>query len=112
DLIQKGESATLGFKSSVRWDLRDNKLNKDLEKVVVKTVAAFLNSESGGVLLIGVDDNGKVIGLQQDYKTFTRQNRDGFENFLVTILVNAYGKDVSPLIQIDFHDLEGNDVCR
>ncbi len=111
-LIHRGESATLEFKSSVRWDLRDNRHNKDLEKVVVKTAAAFLNSESGGVLLIGVDDNGKAIGLQNDYKTLKRQNRDGFENFLVTLLVNAYGKDAISLIRIDFHNMDGSDVCR
>ena len=111
-LIQRGESAELEFKTSLRWDVRQNKLNRDLESVVIKTVAGFLNSELGGVLLLGVDDRGNVVGLQNDYSTLKKQDRDGFENFLLTLLLDAYGKEVSMLIRIDFHDFQGNDICR
>src|SRR6185369_13409521 len=55
DLIAKGESAELEFKSSARWDVRASRINKELERVIVKTVAAFMNSKTGGTLLIGVD---------------------------------------------------------
>lgn len=111
-LIAQGESATLEFKSSARWDMKENKQNKELEKVIVKTVAAFLNT-NGGTLLVGVDDAGVVVGLQHDYKTMGRkQNRDGYENWLTTLLLDAYGKDKSPLIQISFHQVEGHDICR
>lgn len=111
-LIQRGESAELEFKSSVRWDFRQSRANQDLEFVIVKTVAGFLNSELGGVLLIGVDDAGNVIGLQNDYKTLKRQDRDGFENFLITLLLDTCGKDMSMFIRVDFHDFQGNEVCR
>lgn len=111
-LIQEGESAELEFKSSLRWDLQSGAMNKDLARVIVMTVAAFLNSEDGGVLLIGVDDSGRVVGLAQDYKTLPRQGRDAFETFLTDLLLSSYGNDISPLIRIDFHDLSGDDVCR
>lgn len=112
-LISKGESAELEFKSSARWDMRDNKLNKELEKVIVKTVAAFLNAEKGGTLLIGVDDHGAVVGLQHDYKTIgKKQDRDGYENFLTTLLLDVFGKDCSPFIHITFHEAEGKEICR
>jgi FixJ family two-component response regulator len=112
-LIIRGESDTLEFKSSTRWDLRANKFNKELEKVIIKTVAAFMNSENNCNLLIGVDDSGKIIGLDHDYKTLgKKQDRDGYENFLMTLLLGAYGKDSSPLIQVVFHQVEGKDVCQ
>lgn len=111
-LIAKGESGELEFKSSARWDMRQGKVNREMGLVIIKTVAGFLNSELGGVLLIGVDDSGKVVGLQHDYRTLSKQNRDGFENFLMTLLLDAYGQDVAPLIRIDFHDIQGNEVCR
>lgn len=111
-LIQEGENARLEFQSSARWDMQADRMNRDLEKVIVKTVASFLNSESGGVLLIGVDDNGTVVGLEHDYKTLTNQGRDGFETFLTDILLNSYGNNIGPLIQIDFHEIDGEDVCR
>jgi len=88
-----------------RWDIRQKKASKEIEAVVVKTVASFLNSEAGGTLLVGVDDGGAVLGLEHDYETLgKRQNRDGFENFLTTLLLDAYGKESSPLISITFHE--------
>jgi hypothetical protein len=112
-LIGAGESAGLEFKSSARWDLRENKVNKTMEEIVVRTVAGFLNVESGGTLLLGVDDSGNVLGLENDYKTFSKKpNRDSFENWLTTLLLDRFGKDASPMIQITFHDLDGKDVCQ
>jgi ActR/RegA family two-component response regulator len=111
-LMRKGECAELEFKSTARWDMRQNKVNRDLEGVIVKTVCAFLNTEGGGTLLIGVDDAGNAIGLESDYRTLKRQDRDGYENFLTTLLLGAYGKDVSPHLRIDFQEVEGQDVCR
>jgi hypothetical protein len=111
-LIAKGESATLEFKPSARWDLKLNIANKDMEHVIVKTVAALLNTE-GGDLLIGVADDGSILGLDKDYKMFGKKNsRDAFENFLTTLLLNNLGKDSSALFSITFHVLEGKDVVK
>src|SRR6185295_19985411 len=112
ELIKRGEGAELEFKSSARWDIRQGRVNRDLGGVVLKTVAAFLNSKSGGVLLLGVDDNGRPIGLQHDYRTLKKQDRDGFESFLMDLLLAAFGKDVSTLLAVDFQTVNGNDVCR
>jgi len=112
ELIYRGEGAELEFKSSARWDFRANKVNKDLERVIVKTIAAFLNSEKGGILLIGVDDSGQVVGLQQDYNSIMKKSRDGYESFLTDLLLNATGKDSSLFIQITFHQIQDKDVCR
>ncbi len=111
-LIAQGESADLEFKSSVRWDFRQNKVNRDLSSVIVKTVAAFLNSEKGGTLLIGVADSGEIIGLEHDYMTLHRRDRDGFQASLFTLVLDSCGKDLGNLILIDFHEVQGKDVCR
>jgi predicted HTH transcriptional regulator len=111
-LISKGESNTLEFKSSARWDFKQNKQNKAMEEVVVKTVAALLNTD-GGNLLIGVDDERNVLGLAHDYKLFgKRDTRDAYENFLTTLLLGNFGKDSSALISITIHELDGKDVCK
>lgn len=111
-LISIGKSNELEFISSTRWDYRVNKINKDLEKVIVKTVAAFLNSERGGILLIGVDDSGQIVGLQQDYNSHVKKNRDGYESFLIDVLLNAIGNVSMLLIQITFHQIHDKDICR
>jgi ActR/RegA family two-component response regulator len=112
ELLTRGEGQELEFKSSGRWDVRQGKPNHDLETVIVKTVAGFLNSQSGGILLIGVDDGGTVVGLRNDYRTLRRQDRDGFQSFLTTLLLDAFGKDVSPFIRIDFHGEGDREICR
>src|SRR6185436_15241466 len=89
-----------------------NKQNKAMEEVVVKTVAAMLNTD-GGNLLIGVDDNRNVIGLEYDYKLFGKPDkRDAYENFLTTLLLGNFGKGTSALIAISIHELEGKDVAK
>jgi len=77
--IKDRENPILEFKSSFRYDIKLNRLNPRIfEKSIIKTIAAFMNSE-GGNLLIGVDDNGNAIGLEYDYKFLKKKNSDGFE---------------------------------
>ena len=51
ELIAQGESDRLEFKSTLQWDVRQNQENKKLQYNSLKTIAAFLNTE-GGVLII------------------------------------------------------------
>ena len=111
-LISAGESSTVEFKSSVRWDMRENRLTEPLKYSVIKTVAAFLNS-NGGTLLIGVDDERHVVGLRGDYSQFKKADvRDAFENWLTTQLIDQFGKPASRLYAVTFHEVESQDVCR
>jgi Putative DNA-binding domain len=112
-LIAEGENSSLEFKSSARWDFKEGKASKVMEQVVLKTVAGFLNVESGGTLLIGVNDEGKMVGLENDYRTMGKKpNRDGYENWLTALLLSEFGKDISPLIRITFHVVDSNEICR
>ena len=113
NLISGGESTVLEFKSSVRWDYREHKVNRSLEKLVVRTVASFLNSDHKSSLLLGVSDDGDVIGLEQDYlATGRKQGRDSYENSLMTLFIDSYGREIGPFIQIAFHTLDGKDICQ
>ena len=64
-LIAQGENAPVEFKSTLRYDLRAGKNDLIMTLAVLKTLAAFMNT-SGGVLLIGVKDDGTVIGIGPD----------------------------------------------
>jgi hypothetical protein len=109
--IAQGERAQLEFKSSFRWDLRENKVNRALEAVVMKTLAGYMNG-NGGTLLIGVADDGAVVGLDHDYKTLKKQDRDGFEQALMTAVATKLGADACHQVQIVFHSVDNNEVCR
>jgi len=95
----------------VRGDYKENRLNGDLEKNVVKAVAGFLNAE-GGMLLIGVADDGTLLGLDADFGTLKEKpNQDGFELRLQQILINAMGVENLRYITTDFCKVEGKQLC-
>ncbi len=110
-LLVAGESETLEFKATLRVDLRDNRINHVVERATVKTIAGFLNHR-GGSLLLGVDDAGKVVGIEKDYATFRHKNRDGFELCLMGFVEDSLGADFCSLVHIVFQTVDGRDVCR
>ena len=63
--IRAGERDDIEFKSTLRTSLYSGKADKRIELACVKTIAAFLNSK-GGVLLVGVEDTGNVLGTEAD----------------------------------------------
>jgi len=110
-MIAAGEGLTIEFKSSARWDYREQKSNKALEIVVAKTIAGFLNAE-GGLLVLGVDNTGKTLGLEHDFKTLTKYpDRDGYEQFLINLVSKTLGKVAASFLKIKFCTREGRDVC-
>ena len=109
ELVVLGESATLEFKSTLQWDLVQNRTNKELRHSVLKTIAAFLNS-SGGTLVIGVEDDGQVLGLDNDLKTL-QGSVDRFGQLLTSLIGEHIGVHHSASIQIRFENLEGKTVC-
>ena len=66
DIITKGETNKIEFKSSLLWDVDKKNKNKEMGYIIAKTISAFMNSD-GGKLLIGVDDNGDISGLEPDF---------------------------------------------
>jgi hypothetical protein len=99
-LLSEGESGSTEMKASFRADTLDRGIPpKVLEKVVARTVAAFMNSQ-GGLLLIGADDQGTAIGLDADIATLSRKDVDGFQQALVQVIVNYLGADVAARVRI------------
>lgn len=110
--IAGGETFHMEFKSSLRWDCREDKVNKDLEQIIVKSVAAFNNAE-GGTLLIGVADSGDILGIEKDYSALRQQGKDYFEIHLRNLLSSKYGAGyTSKNIAVDFPWLSGHEICR
>lgn len=66
DIVNQGETTTVEFKSTLRINLHTGEKDPRIELAVLKTIAAFLNS-SGGTLLIGVNDDGEPLGVEADH---------------------------------------------
>lgn len=112
DLIAEGENDEVEFKQTLRWDIKHGTVNKELEGVVMKTIAAFANAQ-GGTLLIGVADNGDITGLDNDYKALSGANRDKFELHLKTLIINTFGEAFAATkVKLTFPEIEDKEICR
>ncbi|MFF3338666.1 HsdR family type I site-specific deoxyribonuclease [Streptomyces flavidovirens] len=111
ELIENDEDYAVEFRASARFDLSENKPNKAMEDAIVKTVAGFLNSD-GGTLLIGVGPDRQVVGLAHDYAEVQPTNGDGFVNWLTTHLINALGHTPVTRTRARITVHEGHEICR
>jgi len=110
ELVKLSESPLLEYKSTFQWDVRQNRKNENLRLSVLKTIAAFLNSE-GGTLIIGVEDNGRIFGLAQDLSILSKGTLDQFEQTIINLVCNCMGASCTQLLKTRFDILEGKDVC-
>lgn len=110
DLLNKDEHENLEFKSTFRWDTRQNIVNRVLEKSVMKTVAAFLNSQ-GGNLVIGVDDKKTIVGLSLDYGSLVKKNADGFENHFTHVFQNMIGAEFRQFVKLNWSQADDKECC-
>jgi hypothetical protein len=112
DLIAAGESQTTEFKASGRWNIHTKQPDPKLGQILVKAVCGFLNAE-GGILLIGVEDDGQVLGIENDFTTLgTKQNTDGYELFLRQLLDDNLSAPTAQTARIRFPEIEGRTICQ
>ena len=107
DLLKLQESKTLEFKSSLRWNLKeDRKDDKHVTHAALKTIAAFLNTE-GGDLLIGVDDDRDVLGIEHD----RLDSDDKFMRHLAQAVRNGLGDRAGTCIDPKTQIVDGKTLC-
>jgi predicted HTH transcriptional regulator len=105
DLIISGETDAVEFKSTMRVNRHTAQQDDRMQVSVLKTIAGFLNAK-GGTLLIGVADDGEVLGIEAD----------GFASEDVALLhlgnlISARLGDVfRPYVHPRFEDQEGGRV--
>lgn len=114
DMLHQLENERVEFKSSMLWDINLNKVNYVLAGEVLKTICGFLNAPEGGTLLIGVNDNGEVLGLESDYRQLKKKDSDGFLLRLQELVAQHLPKDLfaSNLIKAKIIELEGKELCQ
>lgn len=112
ELIADGENAGLEFKSSLRWSYNESKVDKSLEQVIMKSISAFTNSMGGGTLLIGVNDDGEVLGLEHDFSSL-EGNSDEFELHLRNLINKSFGEGfTSTNINVKFPIVDEKEFCK
>ena len=105
ELIAGGETDATEFKATLRTNLHTGQVDEKMHLAALKTIAGFLNAK-GGVLLIGVADDGEVLGLDVD--GFDNEDKMGLH--LVNLVKDRLGEVFLPYIHPHFEDLEDRRV--
>ena len=104
---QPKEWKKLEFKSTLRWSLEEDRQDdKGVTHAVLKTIAAFLNTE-GGDLLIGVADDGAIVGIERD----RLESDDKFMRHLAQVVRNGLGDRAGTSIDAKVQIVEEKTVC-
>jgi serine/threonine protein kinase len=117
-LLTSDESTRLEFKSSLRVPLGPptpgskktaKEIERDLELEVLKTLAAFLNTD-GGTLIVGVADDGTVVGIEVDFPR-VRESRDGWRKTLDNLVSRDLGAEVLKCIDLQLEPWQGHTIA-
>lgn len=107
-LILNGESKKLEFKQTFQYCVKQKIREDKVEISSLKTLVGFLNSE-GGTLLIGVDDNGCILGIDEELEKF---HNNSFDKYLLNLKNKIKSKmGLSTLMFIDMSIKEVDNRC-
>ena len=110
EIISSGESNQVEFKPALLYNFSTQKAGIGVKYIIAKTICSFLNS-NGGLLFIGVKDDGSVQGLDYDFSLAgDKEKRDFFrlefdqmiKHFLSFVIVND--------ISADFVEIDGKSI--
>lgn len=101
-IIAGGEADRVEFKSTLRINLHTQQRDARMEDTVIKTIAGFLNTH-GGTLIIGVADDGNPVGIDAD----GFENEDKMSQHLANLVNDRIGAKAWASIHANFDDYSG-----
>jgi len=117
-LLTSDESTVLEFKATLRvpvgpplpGDKRPaREIEQRLEHEVLKTLAAFLNTD-GGTLIIGVADDKSIVGIEEDFPR-TKGSADGWRRTLDDVVSHRLGHEVMSFIDLRLEPWDGKTIA-
>ena len=100
-VLDNGESEAVEFKSTLRTNLHTQNRDPRMEFTVLKTIAGFLNT-TGGTLVIGVADDGSPVGIEAD----GFGSEDNMSLHLINIIKARLGVLAPNYLNVRFDDHE------
>ena len=111
DLVKRGESKTVEFKSTARTNIKTGKRDDRIRHAIARSVCAFTNCE-GGTLLIGVEDDKTIRGIDEEMARLGKSDTDGYELLIREILETYLSMATMSLVNVEFEEFRGGTVCR
>ena len=95
--IASGEGSKVEFKATLRTNLRTGEKDSRMESAVLRTLAAFMNT-AGGRLIIGIADDGTAVGIDVD----RFPNEDKMHLHLMNIVSGRCGLEAATCVDARF----------
>jgi hypothetical protein len=111
ELINSAESKTLEFKEVLSADIPTQKKGNFMETATLKTIAAFLNS-NGGTLIVGVSDSRDPIGIDDEIKRLHNGSADKFLLHFKNLIHSNIGEEFYPLLEYHLVPIDAKQVFR
>ena len=109
-IIQNGETEDVEFKSGIRWDYKEEKVNNQLQLTIAKSIVGMLNFR-GGNLFIGVADDGTILGIKKDLTGLRKPDVDGFHLLFTELIRNYIGLGFAEYIHARFQTIDDDTIC-
>ena len=107
ELIRNGENKRLEFKETFSLNMFTKQKDPEIALSSLKTIAAFLNSD-GGTLLIGVTDNGYCKGCKFEIDKLHKGIEDKFLLQLKDSIRANIGLEYSVFYKVNYIKLDKN----
>jgi hypothetical protein len=107
NIINQGEGKNVEFKATLRTNLHTNQVDKRMEHGVLKTIAAYLNSD-GGTLLVGIGDDGEILGIEKD----NFPSNDKAHLHINSLIKDHLGGEHLPFIKSEVVKVNGKGVLK
>ena len=102
------ESRIVEFKSSYRWDYHQNKADNNIKFQVMKTLAAFLNSD-WWTLFVWVKDDWEILWLDNDINSYQEKSWDALLKDIDNMIRDNFG-NFKALIDIRREKIEEKSI--
>ena len=109
--IRGGEGKSLEFKQTLALCIREHQRKDYVEQAVLKTLCGFMNTE-GGVLLVGVDDDGLITGVNNEMKSLYKNSKDEYLKKVRNLIDANLGIENSSFVDWNIHDIDGFSILR
>ena len=110
EIIEEGESNKVEFKSTLLYNLENKGEDRLMKEMIAKTICSFLNS-NGGILFIGINDNGSIIGLDSDFNlSKEKKGKDFFQLKFDEIISQYLGFSIKSNLNGQFYIIEGKQI--
>lgn len=114
ELIQMDEDDELEFKATLKYNRRAKIPDKIMLQEVVATIAGFMNSRKGGLLVVGYDEDlDEVNGIEEDYPHTGNKKFDSWRGTLMSSFSEHCKKEfeifIDSIIPVDY---EGKTVVK